>query len=290
MLYKDKTWLEEMYKEYGSSHIAKICNVDDKTIIYWLKKYNIKIRTRSESLKITKSRKYHLNEDYFKNIDSSEKAYFLGLLMADGTMREHKNSCYQLSLELKQDDKYIIDIFNNCIESNYKVVISNNSNYNSKRARLIITNFNFASNLLNHGVVPHKTGKETVPLIDANFNKDFIRGFFDGDGSIQFTDTGKRVRSRFHLVSCSYNVLFQIKSILESEANVIFTEKSIHLKSNTSNIYELETSTLPEIAKIYDYLYYDKCLHLKRKELIFNTFLQYYKTSSLLIKRYSPNH
>lgn len=290
MNYKNREWLNNMYNQYGSSFIAKQCNVDDSTIIYWLKKFNIKVRTRNESLSLTNARKYKVNEEFFKEINSNKKAYWLGFLMADGTMREYRNNKYQLSFELKEEDKYIIENFNNDIESNYLVSISNNSNYNTKRARLIITNHNFTKHLIAKGIIPQKTGQEIIPSdIPKDFVKDFIRGFFDGDGSIQFTHKN-RVRSKFHLVSCSETILNQIKKTLELEANVKFTEKSLHVKSGSSHIYELETSTLTEIAKIYDYLYYNDCICLKRKENIFKTFLSYYKTSARLIKRYSPTY
>lgn len=289
MNYKNKEWLNNMYNQYGSSYIAKLCEVDDSTIIYWLKKFNIKIRTRKESINMTNARKHKLNESYFKNIDSREKAYWLGLLMADGTMREYRENKFQLSLELKEKDKYIIDLFNNAISSNYKVSIASNTHCHTKRARLIITNNKFSQHLLEKGIVPNKTGKEIFPDIQKEFYRDFIRGFFDGDGSIQFTKNN-RVRSKFHLVSCSKIILNRIKEVLELDASVNFTEKSFHTKSGTDHIYELETSTLTEIAKIYDYLYYDNCICLKRKEYIFKEFLSYYKTSARLIKRYSPTH
>ena len=147
MNYKNKEWLNNMYNQYGSSYIAKLCEVDDSTIIYWLKKFNIKIRTRKESINMTNARKHKLNESYFKNIDSREKAYWLGLLMADGTMREYRENKFQLSLELKEKDKYIIDLFNNAISSNYKVSIASNTHCHTKRARLIITNNKFSQHL-----------------------------------------------------------------------------------------------------------------------------------------------
>jgi hypothetical protein len=47
-------------------------------------------------------RKVSLNVDYFKNIDSNEKAYWLGFIAADGCI--HKSG-YKLSFQLKSTDK-----------------------------------------------------------------------------------------------------------------------------------------------------------------------------------------
>src|SRR5690606_10706467 len=54
--------------------------------------------------------KYNINEDYFKNIDSKAKAYFLGLIYADGNLRLSKNGkSYIFSLILQTCDKEILD-------------------------------------------------------------------------------------------------------------------------------------------------------------------------------------
>ena len=287
-IYKNKEWLKNKYvkEQYGSSHIARYCNVDDGTIIYYLKKYNIPIRSRSESCKITKAKKYKLNEDYFEFIDDAHKAYWLGFLMADGTMREHKAGCLQLSFELCEDDVYILDQFNHDINSTYRVQINTCKNSSKNRARLIITNYNFCKHLIKHGIIPNKTGKEKIPnSIPDNYIKDFIRGFFDGDGCIMFSNNS-RARGKFHIVSCSYNILCDLLKIIPAD----FSNKSLHLKAGSDYIYELETANLVNLAKIYDYLYYENCLCLKRKENKFKEFLIYFKQSKRLTKRYSPIH
>ena len=287
-IYKNKEWLKNKYvkEQYGSSHIARYCNVDDGTIIYYLKKYNIPIRSRSESCKITKAKKYKLNEDYFEFIDDAHKAYWLGFLMADGTMREHKVGCLQLSFELCEDDVYILDQFNHDINSTYRVQINTCKNSSKNRARLVITNYNFCKHLIKHGIIPNKTGKEKIPnSIPDNYIKDFIRGFFDGDGCIMFSNND-RARGKFHIVSCSYNILCNLLKIIPAD----FSNKSLHLKAGSDYIYELETANLVNLAKIYDYLYYENCLCLKRKENKFKEFLIYFKQSKRLTKRYSPIH
>ena len=287
-IYKNKEWLKNKYikEQYGSSYIAKYCGVDDGTIVYYLKKYNIPIRSRSESCKITRAKKYEINENYFEVIDNERKAYWLGFLMADGTMREHKTGCFQLSFELCEDDRYIIEQFNYDINSTYQIQINSCQNSLKNRARLIITNYNFCNHLIKHGIVPNKTGKEKIPeSIPDKYTRDFIRGFFDGDGYVMFNNKS-RVRGKFHIVSCSHKILYDLSQIIPAD----FTNKSLHLKSGTDHIYELETSNLVNLAKIYDYLYYDNCLCLERKENKFKEFLIYFKQSKRLTKRYSPIH
>lgn len=51
--YKNRNWLEEKYikEELSLLKIGKICGVSRGTVSYWLKKYGIKVRTISESMR-----------------------------------------------------------------------------------------------------------------------------------------------------------------------------------------------------------------------------------------------
>lgn len=51
-LYKNKQWLKEQYidKELSTTQIGKICGIAARNILYWLNKFNIKVRTKSEAL------------------------------------------------------------------------------------------------------------------------------------------------------------------------------------------------------------------------------------------------
>ena len=72
------------------TEIARNYNISAPTVWYWLKKRGIKIRGK---------RKYKIIESYFDEIDTKEKAYFLGLLYADGyNYTAGKNKHFSLSL------------------------------------------------------------------------------------------------------------------------------------------------------------------------------------------------
>jgi len=51
-LYKNGKWLHQKYWEEGFSlkDIARLCNIHYKTVQYWLKKHEIKARTKSEAV------------------------------------------------------------------------------------------------------------------------------------------------------------------------------------------------------------------------------------------------
>ena len=73
--------VEEVIRLYtednlSASKISKLFNVDVATITNRLKVNNIEVKKTH--------RKYLINKDYFEVIDTEDKAYWLGFLMADG--------------------------------------------------------------------------------------------------------------------------------------------------------------------------------------------------------------
>ena len=284
--WQNKKWLEKEYAKYGSSTIANKLGLNDATIIYWLKKFNIKTRTRSESLNITQNRKGLVNREYFKNIDTEEKAYWLGFLMADGSLNKKKYG-YYTSFELSIQDKYIVENFAKDISYKGKIYLT------ETRARLCISDTIFSSELLKYGFSNKKTFNEKFPdkeLINQSFIRYFILGYFDGDGSIMFYKGENRVRARFHIICGNKVFLKMIKEVLE-ENGIKFSEKSLHKKyTGCKDVYELESSSLENIVKIADYFYCNNTsLGMNRKKDKFKEIISHYKKNPLNVKRYSPN-
>ena len=89
-------------------------NISDIPIKRVLREQHVITREPSET-----SRKYPLNEHYFDRIDSYDKAYFFGLLMADGY-----NSDQSIVLTLSKKDVKILEIFRDFIKSNQPLKFS----------------------------------------------------------------------------------------------------------------------------------------------------------------------
>lgn len=142
-------------------------------------------------------KEFNLDIDYFKVIDTPTKAYFLGLIYADGcvyTKKDKKNgNSYSFRISLNEDDGYLIEYLRKELGiKETKKLIYEGSFMNSVNGKkyprrnmesLAVYRKDFIKNLIDKGVYPNKTYKE-LSLPNINFISDFIRGYFDGDGCI----------------------------------------------------------------------------------------------------------
>ena len=115
--YKQKDVLMELYNEHKNIRkIAEILEVNHKTISIWMKKHGIK------TIGSQGARKNNLNHDFFESIDSEEKAYWLGFIMADGCVYKGSDgSSLRLQINLKGSDVEHLQKFQNAIGSSYKI-------------------------------------------------------------------------------------------------------------------------------------------------------------------------
>ena len=252
-IYKNKEMLEKLISEYGTiAEVARHLNVKLPTIAQWCTYYKITAEKR---------RNLVLNEEYFKKIDTEHKAYWLGYLMADGSMNKE---CTKLTLNLSKNDECMLEILKKDLNSSSTIKYSTNNGFDY--ARLMIGSQKMCKDLIYHGIVPKKSGKEILPdTIPKKLIRHFIRGFIDGDGSIG--------RHHFSMICNSEKFAIQIRDkFLEAIPEL----KSYLYKENRkyTDYWSLHFSMNLKVArKIYDYLYKNATVFLKRKEIILNTVL-----------------
>ncbi len=122
-------------------------------------------------------RTYAVNENYFHEINTEEKSYWFGFILADGNVRQ-----YMLRLELHKKDKKHLEKLRLAISSSNPVQFpkSRNSctlNVNSKKV---------VGDLFSWGCIENKTCHVASPDIDPQLYRHFVRGYFDGDGWISY--------------------------------------------------------------------------------------------------------
>lgn len=176
--YKKGKTLSALGREFGVSY-ATIRNL--------LKRKGIK----------TEGSKHNFPRDefYFNNIDSKEKAYWLGFLYADGYVHSNSN---EISITLKDRDH--LEKFRKAIKSNNKIGESIDRRFSSlpKIYHFSIRDKQLKSDLIKWGCVPNKSLTLTkIPNIPRDFVSHFIRGYFDGDGSLHWLNGTKNFRISF---------------------------------------------------------------------------------------------
>lgn len=243
-----------LYKSGKSSYeIATLCNCSPQSIFYHLKQNKISIRSLSVAMT-----KYTYNKDYFKIIDTEDKAYFLGLLYADGNVHNNK-----MTINLQEKDKHILETFKLYI--NYTGPLTNNIKKENRQPqwRLGITSSELVNDLLIHGIIPVKSFKLTFPTtIPKELQHHFIRGYFDGDGCIYVPNN--KANCSFSLVS-TFELLESIKLILVNELQ--FNNNNLYNppKVKGKNVFTLSYYGRKSLIRLRNWLYKDATIYLNRK-------------------------
>lgn len=238
---------EEIHKDFSDK--LKSCN----TILHLLRKNKINRRD-------AKRRSVIENHNYFECIDSEAKAYFLGLLIADGSIRKNKgNRSDSITIELQECDKYIIEKFANEIKYSGSFV-KTKCGYSITFASQKMSN-----DLKKFGVVNNKTYTGTyLPIIKSSLMMHLIRGIFDGDGTVYF-DKNDNFNWGFY---GSDKICNDIQDYLSLKLE--FSKNKVFNKGSVSFIY---LHSKQRTLKFYNYIYSNALIYLKRKKDKFNHYL-----------------
>ena len=225
--------------------------------------------------------KYEYNKDYFGKIDTSDKAYWLGFLYADGSInRYYKNEKLRsmtLELNLSYKDKEHLEKFKKCLETNIPIFEKTNklNGKEYKSVRLQLNNTKICYDLCDLGCTPSKTYDIKFPTYDIvpkEFMRDFIRGFFDGDGCISISEMNGKPHI-FTTITGQSDMLESISDFLISE-KIIRIKPKIHKDNRRDFTYSVYIYGIDSNKEFLDYLYKDSYIYLNRK---FNQYINFYK-------------
>jgi intein-encoded DNA endonuclease-like protein len=201
--------------------------------------------------------KYSHDTSFFDVIDTEEKAYFLGLLYADGNVSKKV-----ISISLQEQDKHILDKFKECLKYTGPIISVTKKGNRKQQYKLTITSEPLVVSLSKWGMFPNKGFKLTFPQISPSLYNHFIRGYFDGDGCIYVNPK-------------NYDYLFSIvatKEVLEPLQNILIKELGLNKtklynppKVKGMNLFILTYQGRINVALIKDYLYTNATIYLQRK-------------------------
>jgi hypothetical protein len=203
--------------------------------------------------------KYSLNESVFSVIDTEEKAYWLGFLLADGCV--YNNPRHVVRVCIKGEDTSHVSKFLNFVGSNTPV----KSYLAAKKyptAEVAFTSKNMVSDLIKHGVGPRKSLTCVLPTVDKTLERHLIRGIWDGDGTVLFRAPKSiypnTLKPETQLCG-NLNIITAVQDILVNEVGVSRT--TIH---PVARIY-LFRHVGQHSRSILNYLYKDCTVALERK-------------------------
>lgn len=156
--------------------IVKSSDIKNGSLYYHLKKNGV---TRSNRVN---SRRYYLDESYFSDIDSQEKAYWLGYIFADGYVSSTEGKRFGVTSK----DIDHLEKLRDHLSSTYPVnIYTAETTYGEATyGRLLVSSDRVYDDLVSLGCVEHKSKTLLPPIIKKELERHFLRGFYDGDGSI----------------------------------------------------------------------------------------------------------
>jgi predicted DNA-binding protein YlxM (UPF0122 family) len=262
LYYEQKLSLQKIGKLYGkpSEYIHRRMNI-----------YGFKSRTKSEAWE--QRGKYEINEKFFDNW-SDRMAYVLGLILTDGSIGNDDN---RISITMKEG--HHLEKIKKMLHSQHPV------RYNklADTHEYVFVRKIMAARLFKLGITRNKSLKVKFPDVPDKYLSHFIRGVFDGDGSVFFEPSRKiplRVSSTNGSVSFmprSNKSPLRVSFTSGSKAFITTLESNLHLHAGLPKrtIYERLQKRMSyyirychtDSIKFFDYIYEgaDESMRLERK-------------------------
>lgn len=265
---RDPRFVQMLIDEYNNTNISlhDLSKKYHTDAGYQFKIHNIPKRSSGEQKSLTRTNCINLNWN-FESIETEEQAYITGLLFADGYMTH-----MQVGLKLKISDillvKYIRDYFSSEITLNVE----------SKSCGFVISSDRACKNLKKLGKV--KTGEPIhIPQMNKSLIRHFIRGYFDGDGTIFVCKNNNVKFFKSNICCVTTSILEEIQKLLQ-ENNICSTINKENRKGKTMKIpegtcvcsfdmYRLFIRKKDSMERFYHYLYDDCNIWLERKRKVF---------------------
>lgn len=207
---EDKIIYNYTVLKYGRKKSGKEFNLSDEAVKKLLINRGIKLRNFQES----RHKKYEMDDTYFSK-QSHDMAYIIGFLGADGNISSKDN---RIDLELASVDYEILVKIKEVLKLERDIKVYQCSSGYTKN-KLYFYSAQIKQDLLKYGLVPNKTYSKDYHfpyLLDKEYIPDYIRGLFDGDGSIK--KNGNNIC--FQIDSSSKPILLEIQKFLKENYNI----------------------------------------------------------------------
>ncbi len=251
---KFKEWSDLHNTGKSLTQISKECGVNYRTLYYGLKREGYPV-----TINLDDKRQTIPTEDYFENIQTEQQAYILGLLMADGCIIK-RDKVNRVQLKLMKSDASLVEDVRDILMPGRKLYECKSFITGAVRtsSALVIPSNKMVDDLQKLGLRYNKTlaGKTFVEL--GENTRHFIRGFFDGDGSVSLSG-----RNKVQVYICAVDKSFidNLNTWLNGQgiATSVYEEKR-----PGQDMYKVAINHTSRPA-FFDMLYQDATIKLERK-------------------------
>lgn len=259
--YKNNMSLREIEKQF---------DVTRSTVSKFLEAHDIKTEKGNHY------RKYHHDEDYFEIIDTEEKAYWLGFIFADGYIQNHDNFYGQdaVGITIAEYDRDVLEKFKKSINATNPIILcKKNKKQGVDCIRILLTSQKTANDLIDKGCYKNKSSILQPPKkVPLNLIHHFIRGLFDGDGSL-IKYEHKECRSISYQIN--FTTTYEVANWLREQIQM----GSIYPEKRRESTWYFGFGGNQQVIKFYHYLYDDATIWMDRKYNRFQELLSKYGES-----------
>ena len=209
------------------------------------------------------NRKYQLDESFFDKW-SHDSAYVLGFFLADGCLSP---ACWVIDFTVSVKQRQILDDIRKAIGSTHPF------REDGIRCRLRFGNKRLFQRLLGLGVTPRKSLALKFPNVPDEFMSSFVRGFFDGDGSVAVQNKKYQYFQVQFIANHSFIVrLRQLLAALGIRGNMYENRRS-----GRRTFWTLHICRQASVKKFRDWIYSTPGPFLREKKAKFSIFLKAYE-------------
>jgi len=211
----------------------------------------------------------NIKQDLYNSIDSEEKAYWLGFILADGCIAKSGGTQRTIRVSLQRRDEQHLRKLAKFLGFNNKFYYDTRNGH--QRIVMVFNAMGLASRLLQCGWNDFKKLGNTRILnaVPPAYQEHLLRGYFDGDGCISISKTKRKLRNHrwYANIVCKHEEpLWWFNSVIKSGTGI--DRKVNHWlsrKPNSNGIYDLKWEGATQLARVLNFMYDNASIYLDRK-------------------------
>ncbi len=266
----DKEKIQELASQYSDTLAAKELGIAVSSFYLLRKKHGIPSFTQSTGNRrarktgkilqpgegVAHPQHANLKTDAFEVIDTEAKAYFLGLLAADGHSSWKPDAKF-ISIELQKPDSKVLKKLAELV--NYEGYLESINREGKKPSeRLLIYSRDLTLSLIKNGISATTETHFVSSTLPRMFRKDFLRGLIDGDGHVKFS--GKAL----NLGTCSKVLVEEVSAWCLEEFQIV-TSVTVKTLNSGKLFYTVTFGGKPRV--ILNWMYANASVYIERKKI-----------------------